>query len=108
MHFLEAMISFANIKEARRITRSLLSERIIACANLLPGASMYLWRGRIESSREVFALCKLTRANRKLLQRRVQELHSYEVPMISFWTAETPAASGRWLRTELQGKRKIK
>ena len=44
-----AFTTFANVEDATRITRTLVEERLIACANLLPGArSIYRWQGAIQ------------------------------------------------------------
>lgn len=68
-------------KEAEPIARKLLEERLIACANLLPGiTSLYWWEGKINRDAEVLMLLKAPRKNMARLLKRLKELHSYQVP----------------------------
>lgn len=70
-------------EEAVRIARTLVEERLVACANVLaPVRSFYRWEGRIQDDREVVFLAKTTRARVPDVIRRVRELHSYSVPAI--------------------------
>jgi periplasmic divalent cation tolerance protein len=69
--------------EARSLVDRLLDERLIACANILgPFTSRYRWKGKIEESEEIGLLMKTRGDLLPGLRRRVQELHSYEVPEI--------------------------
>ena len=57
--------TFGSDEEARRIARTLVEERLAACANILaPCHSIYRWQGKIEEAAEVPALFK-TRAGRR-------------------------------------------
>ena len=85
-----------------RIARALVEERLIACANLLPGVtSVYRWEGRVHADAEHLVVMK-TRA--ELLERvfaRAAELHPYEVPEL----IATPVVAGSraycgWVRGE--------
>jgi len=69
--------------EAARIARTLVEERFVACANILPPVrSFYRWEGQIQDDREVVFVAKTTRERVPEVIRRVRELHSYEVPAI--------------------------
>jgi periplasmic divalent cation tolerance protein len=69
--------------EAERIGRTLVSERLAAAANLVPGVrSFYWWEGEVRSGAEVLLILK-TRAD--LADRAVERLkglHSYVCPGI--------------------------
>ncbi|MBO9668611.1 MAG: divalent-cation tolerance protein CutA [Bdellovibrio sp.] len=70
---------------AEKISRTLLTEKMIGCANIIPGmTSMYWWEGKIETSSEYILILKTLESSdaRKNLEKRVQELHPYEVPCI--------------------------
>src|SRR6516225_8027685 len=73
--------TFANQDDAARVTRVLIEERLIACANLLPGArSLYRWQGKIEDQPEVVALMKTRKQDWTALLSRLHELHPYDTP----------------------------
>ncbi len=66
---------------AERIARQLVEERLIACANLVPGlTSVYRWEGAVNAEPEVLLLMKTPRAALERLARRLPELHPYQVP----------------------------
>jgi len=72
-----------NKQEAVNIVRTLLEERLIACANILdPVYSLFWWKGKIEEEKEVLVLMKSQKTLFKKLSSRVTELHSYDVPEI--------------------------
>lgn len=68
---------------AERIAKTLVTERLAACVNILPIAqSIYLWKGQVESAAEQLLLIKsLTRAFRQI-EKRIRELHPYELPEV--------------------------
>jgi periplasmic divalent cation tolerance protein len=69
--------------EAAKIARSLVEERIAACVNIVgPVRSLYRWRGEIEDEKEYLLIIKSRAQLFPKLERRVKELHSYEVPEV--------------------------
>ncbi len=73
--------TFASEEDAARVARTLVEERLIACANLLPGArSIYRWRGEIADEREVVVLMKTHKQDWPALLSRLHELHPYDTP----------------------------
>ncbi len=87
---------------AEQMADSLVRERLAACAQVLgPVWSTYLWKGKVERSQEWFCHLKTTWLKRPELQRRIRELHTYEVPEI----VALPISGGdeeylRWIREE--------
>jgi periplasmic divalent cation tolerance protein len=70
-------------REARRISRALVSERLAACVSVIaPVSSTYRWRGKVEEAGEVLLLIKTATAKVDRLMARIKELHSYQVPEI--------------------------
>ena len=58
-----------------------MTERLAACVSVFPPmASTYRWEGRTESANERQVVIKTTRARLDALERRIAELHPYEVP----------------------------
>jgi periplasmic divalent cation tolerance protein len=78
--------TFASDEEARRIARTLVEERLAACANILGAChSIYRWQGAVEEGEEVAALFKTRSDKAEALIARLSELHSYEVPAAVVW-----------------------
>jgi len=76
-----AFTTFANEADAARVARVLVEERLVACANLLPGArSLYPWEGALRDEREVVVLMKTRKQDWAALVSRLHELHPYDTP----------------------------
>lgn len=72
-----------NTKNARKIARTLVEEKLVACVNIFPRAeSIYRWKGKIEKDREYILLAKTTEKQVKKTIQRIKELHTYELPDI--------------------------
>ena len=72
-----------NIKKARQLAGLLVSRRLAACVQILPGLeSHYRWRGKKETSKEVLLLIKTKASIYKWLEKILLKNHPYEVPEI--------------------------
>jgi uncharacterized protein involved in tolerance to divalent cations len=76
------LVTCGSAAEARRIARAVVEERLAACVNIVPGAvaSIYRWKGKVESARERLLLIKTSHKRLAKLQAAVTRLHSYDVP----------------------------
>ena len=67
--------------DAAAFARTLVSERLAACVNLLaPMESVYRWEGDVQRDSERQLIMKTARARVDALWQRVRELHPYDVP----------------------------
>jgi len=64
------------------IARTLVEERLAACVNRVPCQSVYRWEGTIHDDEEVLLFVKTTAEGYDALEKRVCELHPYDVPCI--------------------------
>jgi periplasmic divalent cation tolerance protein len=68
---------------AATIGRTLVEERLAACANIVPAVrSIYRWQGAICDDAEVLCIIKTRRELWGALRDRIAQLHPYEVPEI--------------------------
>src|SRR5580658_2509236 len=75
------LTTIGNPDEAASMARSLVDERLAACATLIPAVqSIYRWQGEVEASTETLVLIKTTADKLPALEARVHELHGYQVP----------------------------
>jgi periplasmic divalent cation tolerance protein len=78
------LVTCGSPREARRIARVLVEQRLAACANVfeVPVRSIYRWKGRVESAKELLLTIKSSRKKFAALQNAIRKLHSYDVPEI--------------------------
>jgi periplasmic divalent cation tolerance protein len=77
------IMTASNREEAERIAEALVADGLAACVNIIDGiASVYRWKGETFRDAEVLMLAKTHRDRFKDVERRVSELHSYDVPEI--------------------------
>lgn len=90
---------------AAALARALVTERLAACVNRLPGVrSTYRWQGELHDEAEVLLIAKTTAAGYPALERRIRELHPYEVPEIVALSIEHGSAPYlAWLAAQVTG-----
>ena len=75
-------ITAGSMDEAKSIGRTLVEERLAACANIFPINSIFRWKDNIEEAGEFGTIIKTKTDRVKDVEKRVKQLHSYEVPCI--------------------------
>lgn len=65
----------------RRIAEALISEKLAGCVNRISGVrSSYVWDGQLQDDGEILLIIKSTASQASNLERRLKELHPYELP----------------------------
>ena len=103
-HARVVLTTAANADEANRLAHSLVEERLVACATLIPSVrSIYRWEGEIEESNEILLVLKTGVDQLAALQLRLHALHSYDTPEFLVLAVESgsPAYLG-WLQNGLR------
>jgi periplasmic divalent cation tolerance protein len=69
------------METAESLATMLVDEKLAACVSILPGAhSVYEWQGKVEKESELILLIKSRDDRLAQLERRLVELHPYELP----------------------------
>ncbi len=103
--FVIVLMTASSQQEAERIAKSLVTEWLAACVNVIPNAvSFYRWEGKVQRDQEVLLIAKSRKDVLEDLIRRVRSLHSYTVPEI----IALPLSGGsddylRWVDQEVHG-----
>jgi len=91
-------ITAGDMEEAKTIGRKLVEERLAACANIFPITSIFRWKDKIEEAHEFGIIVKTKSEKVKDIEKRVKEIHSYEVPcVISLKIDEGSADYIKWI-----------
>lgn len=78
-----AFSTFPDRETAQKIARELVENAVVACANIVPSVeSIYFWKEKVETSREVLAIFKMTAARYSEFESCLRKLHPYDVPEI--------------------------
>ena len=76
-------VTAVDAAEAELIARTVVGERLAACANLLGAIkSVYWWEGKVCEGEEVALVLKTSNVRKAELIDRVKQLHSYDCPCI--------------------------
>jgi periplasmic divalent cation tolerance protein len=101
------LITTPTHEAAKNLTQRLLKAKLAACVNLLPVASQFWWKNKIEKTEETLMIVKTQPRLIKKIVKLVEEHHPYEVPEIIAlpiiqgnpkylaWIAETLKPSGK-------------
>jgi periplasmic divalent cation tolerance protein len=96
--YVMVMTAVGSDDEARDLSRSLVEEGLVACAQRLPIGSIYRWQGEVVEDSETLVLLKTRRARSAELVAALGARHPYDVPEI----IELPVTDGfpsylRWI-----------
>ena len=76
-------VTASSIHEARKIGRTLVEEGLVACCNISQSIeSIFTWQGKINVENEALIILKTKENLFNAVEKRVKQLHSYEVPEI--------------------------
>ena len=70
-------------KVAESLAETLVAEDLAACVNVLPGiTSIYQWHGDTQKDSEALLFIKTTAERYPAMERRIEDIHPYDVPEI--------------------------
>lgn len=76
-------VTAGDVEEATRIGRTLVEEKLVACANVFDGVrSLYRWEGEVQDDSEAVLFAKTHETCVDAATARVKALHSYDVPCV--------------------------
>jgi len=83
MKFIQVITTTDRKDLAKDIARYLVEAGLAACVQILDGMeSTYLWKGKIETSREFMCLIKTREDLYPQVEEAIKKMHSYETPEI--------------------------
>ncbi len=80
--FIVVLVTSPSEGEAEKLASRLVDEKLAACVNILPTSSLFRWEGKLSKEDESLLIIKTRYSLFHNLEKRVKELHSYQVPEI--------------------------
>ncbi len=104
MQFIDVLVTCPDRQVASRIARTLVDERLAACANIGEAIeSIYRWKDAIEEANEFPLLLKTRASLFERLSERVKSIHPYEVPcIVAMDLVAVEPAYAAWLEAETE------
>jgi periplasmic divalent cation tolerance protein len=108
MVVLQIITTTPTIDDARRIALALVDEGLAACVQIVgPIESVYRWQGNVETAGEWQCWIKTRGELYDRIEKRIGELHPYEVPEIVRSVMEASKSYSQWLFNETEGNQEI-
>ena len=98
----------STMDEALFIGRKLVEEKLVACITAYPSTSIYWWKKKVCQSNEGILICKTTKKLEKKVEKRIKELHSYELPAILRIPIKANKGYDAWVKKSVTGRKKVK
>lgn len=97
-------VNVPSLDEAKAISKSIIEAKLAACVNIFPVHSIYSWKGELCSEDSYNLLIKTDLDKFDILESKLRELHSDEVPEI----IALPIVSGsapymQWMAEQIKG-----
>jgi len=96
--------TWPDAQSAEDAAEALLSEGLIACANILGEArSVFRWRGEVHRETEIIALFKTSAGKAARTAERIADLHPYDEPAVLNLCVDAEGSSAgflAWVRSE--------
>lgn len=104
--FIIALSSFSTKKQAKKISKDLIEGGFAACVNIIDNVeSIYKWKGKIVSEKEILVVIKTIHSNREKLKKFIRDHHEYENPELIFISIEDGSKEYlKWLEKEIKLK----
>ncbi len=95
-----------DMETAESLAAMLVADKLAACVSILPGArSIYEWQGKVEKESELILLIKSRDDRLPQLEKRVLEMHPYELPeLIAVPIEEGLRPYLSWIDTQLDNQ----
>ncbi len=67
---------------AKKIARSVVEARLVACVSMFKVSSMFWWEGKVDVAEETLMIIKTTKDMQEAAAEHIKTMHEYQVPEI--------------------------
>ncbi len=80
--YIVVFVIASSVKQAGIIAKELVIQKAAACVNTAGIDSLFIWRSKVEKTKEILLIVKSQRKLFRKIEKIVRKFHSYEVPEI--------------------------
>ena len=78
MEMILLFLPCADDKEASKIAKMLLDNKLVACVKRIPIESAYFWQGKVKQDHETLLILESVEEKYDEIEEEVRKIHSYE------------------------------
>ena len=87
----------------KKVAKKLIKENLIACANFFSIESVYRWKNKLCEDKEYALIMKTRKSLYRKAEKRLKELHPYEIPAIVSYEIKGASESYlNWIKEETE------
>ena len=92
-----------NLEEARKLAKTLVEQKLAACAQISKIESFYTWENDVQNDQEFRIMFKTTKDKYKDMEKTILKTHSYDLPAIyAVDVDELHKPYGDWINKSLK------
>lgn len=95
-------VTFPDKESAQRCCDHLVSNKQIACYNLMPIEACYWWEGEMNHDNEYVAIAKTLPKHTSNISRWLDEHHPYDTPCIIHWEVKANQKYVDWIKDSVK------
>lgn len=101
MNFLMIYTTLPDKAITKKIAGILVEKKLVACVNFFPIESVYRWKNKLTRDKEYALIMKTRQSLYGKVEKRLKELHPYEVPaIVSYEIKEGLKSYLSWIEKE--------
>ena len=93
-----AVTTVSTEKDAKLLAKVAFAEKLAACVQIDEIVSVYRWAKEPKEDKEHRLMFKTTKEKLPNLEKRIKELHRYDLPEWIWWEAEASKEYGDWVK----------
>ncbi|MDP3742269.1 MAG: divalent-cation tolerance protein CutA [Candidatus Micrarchaeota archaeon] len=94
---LELFTTVATKKQAQKIAAVFVTQKLAACVSYWQISSVYRWKGKICNTGEWTLCIKTSEKAGKKVEKKLRELHPYEMPVITMQKINVDKKVKKWV-----------
>lgn len=99
---LSVQVTFPDLESGKACANTLISEKLIACCNITPSISIYVWKEDLIEENEVILNLKSLKSLWPDIKAALKKLHRYDVPAITSSTVITTKEYYDWINESVR------